>query len=232
MLGAERPEPAGRAGRRGDGRLRAGGVDLLEPARDEVLADRLAGRPRRGARWTSSSGAVGDPLEDRVGIVVAGLDALEVQDREPAEAGQLAGQPGIDDRVHRRGEDRDREVDAAERLGEVDVGRLDGVGAGRERDVLEAVGRADRVDLRVEDAPLGRVAGSGMCVVAVRSITWPSCAASRWAACCRESTSDARPPDGRVTASTPGRRRRASARTRRPAPGPTRSSRIRSIAVR
>ncbi len=47
-------------------------------------------------------------------------------------------------------------VDAAERLREIDVGGLDRVGAGRERDVLEAVGRPDRVDLAAEDAPTRR----------------------------------------------------------------------------
>ena len=48
---------------------------------------------------------------------------------------------------------------------------------GRQRDVLEAVGRADRVDLRVEDAALGRGGMSGFVGAALRSITWPSCAA-------------------------------------------------------
>ena len=79
-----------------------------------------------------SSGRRGDPLEDGVGVVVARLDAFEIDDGEPAEPCQLSGDPRVHDGVHRRGEDRDREVDAAERLGEVDVGRFDGVGAGRE----------------------------------------------------------------------------------------------------
>ena len=39
-------------------------------------------------------------------------------------------------------------------LGEDDVGRVDRVRAGGERDVLEPVGRADRVHLRAEDPPV------------------------------------------------------------------------------
>ena len=159
MLGAERPEPTRRPGCRGDRGLRARGMDLVEPPRDEVLADRLlVGLGEE--RLDVAVGGRRDPLEDRVRIVVARLDTLEVEDRQAAEPRQRAGHPRVDDGVHRRGEDRDRQVDAAERLGQVDVGRLDRVGAGRERHVLEAVGRPDRVHLRVEDAPL-RGARSG-----------------------------------------------------------------------
>ena len=116
VLGAERAEPPGDARRGRDRGLRARRVDRLDAVGDEVLADRLLIRLRQdvvdlGVRCRR------DPLQDRVGIVVAGLDALEVEDREPAEPCQLPGHPGIHDRVHRRGEDRDLELDAAERPG-------------------------------------------------------------------------------------------------------------------
>ena len=130
---------------------------------DQLLADRLLVDLAEQLLDVAVGGGR-QPLEDRVGVVVAGLDALEIEDREATEAGQRTGQPGVDDRIHRGSQDRDRQVDAAEDLGEVDVGRLDGVGAGGERDVLEAVGRADRVDLRMEDAPLRgtrRLGGGG-----------------------------------------------------------------------
>ena len=154
MLGAERPEPAGGARRRGDGDLRSRGVDLLDPPGDELLADR--GRVGLGQEVLDLVvGRGGDALEDRVGLVVAGLDALEVQDREAAESGQLAGEPGVDHRVHRRREHGDRERDAGERDRDVDVGRLDRLGAGGQRDVLEAVGRPEVVDLRPEHATAG-----------------------------------------------------------------------------
>ena len=114
-------------------------IGLLVDLGQEVV-DLGIGEPRRsGARIV-------------VGIVVARLDALKVEDGEPTEPGQFAGHPCVDDRVHRGGEDRDGEVDAAEGLGQIDVGRLDRVGAGGERDILEAVGRPDGVDLGMEDA--------------------------------------------------------------------------------
>ena len=90
VLGAERPEPTRRAGRRRDRRLRPRGMDLVEPAGDEVLADRLLvglGEERREI----AVGGRRDPLEDGVRIVVARLDALEVEDRQPAETRQRAG---------------------------------------------------------------------------------------------------------------------------------------------
>ena len=153
MLGAERAEPAGGARRGGDGGIRARGVDLIDPGRDEVLAD--GRRVRLGEDVLHLVvGRRRDPVEDLVGVVVAGLDAFEVEDREPAEAGSR----------RRTGRRRRRpsptatigmpSVDAAEVLREHDVGRLDRVRAGGERDVLEAVGRADRVDLRAEDPPV------------------------------------------------------------------------------
>ena len=136
------------------------GVDRLEPGRDQVLADRL--QVDLGEELLDVAvGCGGDPLQDGVGVVVAGLDALEVEDRETAETRELAGHPHVDDGVHRGGQDRDLERDAAERLREVDVRRLDRVRSGRQRDVLEAIGGPDRVDLGMEDAPAGRGGGLG-----------------------------------------------------------------------
>src|SRR5688500_9761858 len=92
----------------------------------------------------------GDAGENLIGFVVAGLDSLEIQDGETAQAGQLAGEASVDDRVHRGGEDRDRKGNTAHVDGQVNVGGLYCARAGRERDVLKAVGRANRIDLRVE----------------------------------------------------------------------------------
>jgi hypothetical protein len=129
-------------------------VDLVDPTGDQVLADRrLVGGGEVVLDLVVGRG--GDPAQDRVGVLVAGLHALEVEDRQPSELGQRAGKPRIDHRVHRRGEDRDAQLDAAEGLREIDVGRLDRFGTGSQGDVLEAVGRPDRVDLRAEDAPAG-----------------------------------------------------------------------------
>ena len=82
-------------------------MDGLEPGCDQVLADRL--QVDLGEELLDVAvGRGGDPLQDGVGVVVAGLDAFEVEDRETAETGELAGHPDIDDGVHRGGQDRDR----------------------------------------------------------------------------------------------------------------------------
>ena len=101
-------------------------------------------------------GRRGDARDDGVGILEPRLHALEVQDGEPAEPRQLAGEAGVDDGVHRGREDGDLERQATERLIEANVGGFDGLRPGGERDVLEAVRRADAVDLRTEAPPTRR----------------------------------------------------------------------------
>jgi hypothetical protein len=106
-------------------------VDLRDPAGDQLLADRRC--VHLGEKVLDRVVRCGrDLLENRVGIVVSSLDALEVQHREAAESGELAGEPGIDDRVHRGGDDRNREREPGQRTGQVDVGRFDRLRAGCE----------------------------------------------------------------------------------------------------
>ncbi len=83
----------------------------------------------------------GDALQHRVGVVVAGEDALEVQHREPAHPSHLDGERRADHAVHRRRDDGDREAVTAELPGDVDLAGVDGQGAGNQRDVIEAVRR-------------------------------------------------------------------------------------------
>ena len=117
------------------------------------------------------------------------------------------------------------ELDTGEDLGEVDVGRLDRVGAGRERDVLESVRRTDGVDLRMEDASLGRGRIRG---VRRRRPVDHVALLCRLTVGCQLSRVYQRPrrPEGCATAvRAPGLRParstapRASARTRRRGPG-------------
>ena len=156
VLGAERPEPARGAGRRGHRGLRAGGVDLVDPARDRGPRGSAAGRPRRGRPGPRRRARSAIRARISCRVVVARLDALEVEDRQAAEPGQRAGERRVDDRVHRRGEDRDRELDAAEGLGELDVGRLDRVRARARARRPRSRRSGGSVDLRAEDAALGR----------------------------------------------------------------------------
>ena len=79
----------------------------------ELLAD----RGQVGLREDVLDGVVGGgdhAVDDLRRVVVAELDALEVEDRQPAEPGELARQPDVGDGVHRRGEDGRLERDAAE----------------------------------------------------------------------------------------------------------------------
>jgi hypothetical protein len=82
VLGAERPEPAGDARGRGHGRLRTRGVELLDPAGDQVLADRR--RVGLGEHVLDPVvGRLDDSVEDRGRVLVARLDALGFR-TEPA----------------------------------------------------------------------------------------------------------------------------------------------------
>ena len=115
------------------------GLDLLDPLRDQLRLDglrvdllhqprRLAGRCRR------------DPGELLVGVLVAGPDALEVEDAESTEAVDQRRGPRADDAVHRRGEERQLEAVGAEVPGDVDVVGVTRPPRGHDRDVVEPVG--------------------------------------------------------------------------------------------
>ena len=67
-----------------------------------------------------------DPLEDVLGLFVAGEDALQIQHGEAAQAPHLDRQPGPDHPVHRRGDDRQLEALATQLPGDVDLVRVDG----------------------------------------------------------------------------------------------------------
>jgi hypothetical protein len=68
-------------------------LDLADPLPDQLLLDRLLVEllhpPGGLVVWER-----GDLLEDRVGVVVAGLEPLEVQHGEPAEPTDLHGRLG------------------------------------------------------------------------------------------------------------------------------------------
>ena len=160
-----------------------------------------------------------DPLEDLVRVVVAGLDALEVEDREAAEPRERAGEPGVDDGVHRRRQDRDRQRRCRRTSGRGrrrparscrcraparrPRSRRSG-GSCRPSSGRRAAGR------RVDGSDRGGRFGSR------RSLpSWPPHGGLLW---CRESTSaQLRLPDARSRRG----RRRASVRTSRRAPGRT-----------
>ena len=96
------------------------GLDLLDPLGDELGLDRLAvdllHLPRRRVAREGR-----DPLELRVGVLVAAVQPLEVEDGQTAELADDAGGIGRDDPVERGREQRKVEAIRAERPRDVDV---------------------------------------------------------------------------------------------------------------
>jgi hypothetical protein len=120
-------------------------MELGDAASHELLSDgRLIGR--REACLDLLGGRLRDAPEDRCGVVVPCLQALEVEDGDAAETLELSREADIDDGVHGGGEDGDRQLETGDPNGGVHVRGLDGARAGRQRDVIEAVGSAQGID--------------------------------------------------------------------------------------
>jgi hypothetical protein len=116
-------------------------VNLTDPLRDQLLPDRgsvdlgqdlldVAIRRLRDARQGLGR------------IIVPGLQALQVEHAQRTDARQRTAHPWVDDRVHGGRQDRHLELEAAERSVQLDVGRIERGLAGRERNIVEAVGGA------------------------------------------------------------------------------------------
>jgi hypothetical protein len=100
---------------------------------------------------------LGDLLEEGLGVLVAGPQPFEVEDGEPAEAADLDGGRRRDDAVHRRGQQRQPEVEGVELPGDVDVLGVSRPPAGDDGDVVEPVGPSPGLadpDLDFHFAPL------------------------------------------------------------------------------
>jgi hypothetical protein len=117
MSSPEIAHPLGRERAGGDHSLR---LYLAHPLRDQLglhglavdllhLAGGLLGRQ------------LGDAVQLRVGVLVAGPDALEVEHRQSAQLADHAGDPGRHDAVHRGGQHRQLEPVRAQRPGDVYV---------------------------------------------------------------------------------------------------------------
>src|SRR4051812_37520227 len=128
------------------GRERGGGddalvLDLPDALDHEVLVDGRAIDLLHLARG-DVLGQGGDALQLGVGVLVAGEDALEVQDGEAAELADDARGAGRHDAVHRRGEERQLEAVIPQLPGDVDVVGVTRAPGRHDRDVVESVGAA------------------------------------------------------------------------------------------
>ena len=143
--------------RRGDDPLV---LDLADALDDQLLADGLLVDLLHLARGLFAVEA-GDPLQLRLGVLVARPDALEVEHAEAAEAADDPGRLGRHHAVHRRGQQRQLEPVGPERPRHVDVVRIPRPPRGNDRDVVESVGAARLLasaDLYFHGGILGAVA--------------------------------------------------------------------------
>ena len=79
-------------------------------------------------------------MEDGLRILVAAIEALEVEDADAAKLGEGGGGADVDDGIHGRGEDRKLELDASDFAGDIDVVGVERYRARDESYVVEAVG--------------------------------------------------------------------------------------------
>ena len=131
-------EALGALGDRGDDRRSPALLDLADPLMDQLFLDGLDVERLDDLGRFFLAGR-NDPLEDFLGIRVAGEDAFEVQHREAAVPSHLDGELWSHHAVHGRGDDRQLETMATKLPGDVDFVRVDGHGSGNERDVIEPV---------------------------------------------------------------------------------------------
>jgi hypothetical protein len=82
----------------------------------------------------------GDLVEERLRVVVAGPQALEVEDADAAEAADLNGGGGAGDSVHGRRHERQLELVGVDLPRDVDILRVPCPPAGNDSDVVEPVG--------------------------------------------------------------------------------------------
>ena len=123
------------------GSQHAGLLDLADSGGDQLLVDRrLVDLLHPGRRAPLRQ--LGDLVELAVGVLVAGVDPLEVEHPEAAELAELDRDLRRDDPVHRRGQQRQLEQVRAELPPDVDVLRVAGPPRRNDRDVVEPVGLA------------------------------------------------------------------------------------------
>ena len=120
----------------GDGAAR---LHLLDALCDEVVANwLLEGRLEDGRSLVPVDR--GDLVEDGAGIVVAGPDALEVEDAEATRLVHEQGEVGVNNRVHGGGDEGEPEVIGADVQADLDELGVDRDLAGNDGDIVEPVG--------------------------------------------------------------------------------------------
>ena len=117
----------------------AAGLDLGNPLADEILPDRLAVELLH-QRHELLLAHRRDPVQDRVGVVVAALHPLKVQHPQGSLAGEFHAHPHIHHAIHGAGDDRDLPLDAPQGPAAVGDGGIDGAPPRHQGDLIDAVG--------------------------------------------------------------------------------------------
>ena len=86
----------------------------------------------------------GDPIQGRIGIVVAALHALQIQHPQGAKPGEFGTHAHIHHAIHGAGNDRDLPGDAAQAPAAVGDRRVDGATSGHQRNLIDAIGATHR----------------------------------------------------------------------------------------
>jgi hypothetical protein len=133
-------------GRQGGGGYNATRLYLLHPAEDELLFYGLLVELLQDARGLVL-GQARYLLEDRLRVLVAGLQALQVQHREPAELSDDDRRAGVYGGVQGARQTREVQVQVPEAPGDVYVLRVPGPPARHYGDLVEPVGPPRRLSL-------------------------------------------------------------------------------------
>ena len=118
------------------------GLDFLDPLADQFLLHRLAVEVlHQGHKGLLAHGR--NPIQGRVGVGVAGLQALNVEYPQGAEPRELHGHGHINHAIHGTGDDRNFPLDAPQTPAAVSDLGVHRAAPGHQGDLIDAVGAAN-----------------------------------------------------------------------------------------
>ena len=129
-------------------RMRRGGhggdsaavLDLANSARDQVGADGRVGVETLDESDHALGRRIGDGSQDSLGVVVARLNAVEVENRQTARLAHLERERGVDRAIERGGQNRNLKTMPAQLPGDIDIAGVDDERSRHQRDLIEPIG--------------------------------------------------------------------------------------------
>jgi len=117
----------------------AGSLDGPDPLGDEMLADRRLVHLLQDSVNAFGRG-VRNLTKNAGGILIARLEAIQVEHCQPAKPAQFNRKRDIHDAIHRSGEDGDSEADGSEEEMDINFLRVDGHTSRHESHLVQAIG--------------------------------------------------------------------------------------------